>query len=267
MFWRILVVFISMAMADAVCADGIQSTDVVGTSFHVRLKSGKELGPRDLVGAVMTLDLAGIGRRAIRIDDVTPDVRDKNGEVLLYQISLRDDASGTWHNACGADPDGNHLAFPLKGQWDKSGHRITETGLTLACTDGALAKCVRFGYKPWRTLADGTQLLRYHEACIHLVRADYCGNNSATTVTGTPIDIFDTIGIQSPENDGMAFEAAWNEHGAVCVAHSRIQRNMTLENLARTCPRLATQLGAQVCNEDAAKKADGAILFNRSRQD
>ena len=264
--YRSAVLFFSLFMlaAGVAHADGIQSTEIAGTAFRVILKSGRELGPKELVGAVIRLDLEGAGERAVRIDEVTPDPRDKDGEVLLYKTSMRDESTGEWGDTCGPDPDGKHLAFPLQGKWDITGHRISETGLTLACTGGALGKCVRLGYKPWKTAKDGTPLLRYHEACVHLIRADYCGNDNATTVTGTPIDTFDVLGIQQPEEDGMRFEAAWNEHGAVCVAHPRIPQNMTLEKLALTCPRLAGHLGEQACSEDAAKKSGDAILFNRS---
>ncbi len=264
--YRSAVLFLSLFMlaAGVARADGIQSTEIAGTAFRVILKSGRELGPKELVGAVIRLDLEGAGGRAVRIDEVAPDPRDKDGEVLLYKTSMRDESTGEWGDTCGPDPDGKHLAFPLQGKWDITGHRISETGLTLACTGGALGKCVRLGYKPWKTAKDGTPLLRYHEACVHLIRADYCGNDNATTVTGTPIDTFDVLGIQQPEEDGMRFEAAWNEHGAVCVAHPRIPQNVTLEKLALTCPRLAGHLGEQACSEDAAKKSGDAILFNRS---
>ena len=56
-------------------ADGIQSTEIAGTAFRVILKSGRELGPKDLLGAVIKLDLDGVGERAVRIDEVAPDPR------------------------------------------------------------------------------------------------------------------------------------------------------------------------------------------------
>ena len=259
-----ILLLMQLLMAGFSCADSIKSTAIAGTRFQVVLNSGKQLGPQDLLGAVLTLDLAGVGRRALRINAVTPDPRDAAGEVLLYKMSIRDPQSGQWTEACGPDPDGKHLAFPLQGQWDLTGHRVSNRGLTLACTDGALAKCVRFGYKPWKTLADGRSLLPYHEACVHLVRADYCGNNSATTRTGTPIDIFDNLGIQRPEpKDAMPFEAAWDVHGAICVAHPRIPQNISLTALAASCPRLRAHLGPQQCTE-STQTAGQAILFNRS---
>jgi hypothetical protein len=259
-----LLFFLTMLSAPLCNADGIRAINIDGTSFRVIRDNGKELGPPDLVGAIITLDLDNVGKRSVRIDKVVADARDKDGEVWLYDLSLRDEKTSSWNDVCGPDPDGKHYAFPLRGKWDNTGHRISDDGVTLACTGGALGKCVRFGYKPWKTTKDGNSLLRYHEACVHLVRADYCGNDSATTETGTPIDLFDSVGIQPPEQDGMKFEAAWNEHGAICVAHPRIPKNTTLENLARSCPRLVGHLGEQACEEKSMINSSEAILFNRS---
>jgi hypothetical protein len=58
---------------------------------------------------------------------------------------------------------------------------------------------------------------------VRLVRADYCGDGIGHTRDGTPIDIFDAIGIQHDEPaPGMTFEAAWRADGAVCVRHTRL---------------------------------------------
>ena len=257
---------VGICSANRALPDQLKSTEVIGTTIQVSLQSGKILRTAELVGAVLELDLAGIGIRSVRIDSVRPDPRDESGEILLYRISTRDSGSGDWNPACDSDPDGNPDAFPLQGKWDNTGHRVSAEGLTLACTSGALAKCVRFGYKPWKTLVDGTALIRYHEACVHMVRADYCGNDSATTLNGTPIDVFDDIGIENPETQQVfPFEAAWDEHGAVCVAHTRIPANIRLEQLALRCPRLAAHLGERACSVDTARKIGNPLVFNRSR--
>jgi hypothetical protein len=257
---------IGVFAADRALPDQLKSTEIVGTTIQVSLQSGKVLRTPDLVGAMLDLDIAGIGPTAVRIDSVRPDPRDESGEILLYHMSTRDGGTGNWIPACDLDPDGNSDGFPLQGKWDNTGHRVSAEGLTLACTSGALAKCVRFGYKPWKTLADGTALSRYHEACVHMVRADYCGNDSATTRNGTPIDVFDDIGIEKPEMQQVfPFEAAWDEHGAVCVAHTRIPANIRLEQLALRCPRLAAHLGERACTVEAARKFGNPLVFNRSR--
>ena len=70
--------------------------------------------------------------------------------------------------------------------------------ITFACTNGALAKCVRWGYKPWKTV-NGVSLADYHQACVHMTPADYCGDGKAHTRDGTLIDIWDRLGVQKRE--------------------------------------------------------------------
>jgi ADYC domain len=81
--------------------------------------------------------------------------------------------------------------------------------LLITCTGDAEGKCVRFGYKPWGHAADGTPLAPYYQACVRLVRADYCGDGVGHTRNGMPIDIFDRIGVQRDEpGPHMSLEAA-----------------------------------------------------------
>ena len=128
----------------------------------------------------------------------------------------------------------------------------------LVCSGGARAKCVRFGYRPW--IAEDAAA---YNACVRMVRADYCGDGAGTTRDGISIDLYDDRGIQKAENlPAHAFEAGWTEGGAVCVAHVRVTENTSLDTLARSCPRLAGKLGA-TCTEDSARVL-GARLFNRS---
>lgn len=95
-----------------------------------------------------------------------------------------------------------------------------------------------------------------------LMRADYCGNGIGLTRNGMLIDL--TVnGIQKPGHaPGFQFDAGWSPAGAVCVHHTRVPENATLQTLARDCPKLAHKLGAS-CTEEAARSA-GGLLFNRS---
>jgi hypothetical protein len=181
-----------------------------------------------------------------------------------------DPATGALDELCEPDAKGERWAFPLKGQWDANGRRISDQGFTLTCSAGAQGKCVRFGYKPWKQTPDGIPLADYHQACVRLVRADYCGGQG-TTRDGMLIDIYDRLGIQRPadeaERQGLRFEAAWNPEGAVCVAHTRVPENMTLVHLGEVCPRLRGHLGDAECTADAAAsgRLGPVLLFNRSR--
>ena len=63
------------------------------------------------------------------------------------------------------------------------------------------------------------------------------GDSAGRTRNGTPIDIFDHIGIQRDEPaPGMTFEAAWGKDGAVCVSHTRLLDVLSTAALAELCP-------------------------------
>jgi hypothetical protein len=108
-----------------------------------------------------------------------------------------------------------------------------------------------------------------HQACVRLLRADYCGDGEAATRDSTPVNVFDRLGVQAPDPGAaaaMAFEAAWGPDGAVCVARTRVPEVLTLDALAARCPRLRGRLGPRDCPEPAgdAPPPGGALLLNRS---
>jgi hypothetical protein len=256
--------------APSSAADKIASVEVRGTTLIVHLSSGRVLQGLDLKGATLTLAVAGNRTpQRIRIDAVEPDPLDPSGETLLYRMKLL--AAGRSKELCTANARGKRWAFPLQGTWDAEGQRTSETGITLTCAADAQGKCVRFGYAPWKKLPDGTDLAVYHQTCIRLVRADYCGGHG-TTRNGMAIDIYDKIGIQprdklGDEATGLSFEAAWNTKGAVCVAHTRVPQKMSLARLGKECPRLQAYLGEQNCTEAAAESGalGEALMYNQSR--
>jgi hypothetical protein len=100
--------------------------------------------------------------------------------------------------------------------WDpSSGDRLAATGdgLTFACRDAALAKCVEWGYYPW-----DPALREHHQACTRMVRADYCGDGTAHTIYGTPVHVLDQVGVQGADPEQQyVVEAEWGPNGAVCL--------------------------------------------------
>ncbi len=177
--------------------------------------------------------------RRLRIDFVEPDPKDPGGEVMLYGLSEEDPESGAWRNACLPDPDGRRLGFPLAGAFTADGRYQPAPGkLLITCTGGAEGKCVRFGYQPWGHTPDGALLAPYYQACVRMVRADYCGDGVGHTRNGTPIDLFDRIGVQRDEPaEGMTLEAAWGPEGAVCVSHTRLPDVPEPRRARRALPR------------------------------
>src|SRR4051812_8146931 len=208
----------------------IRSVEIVGTAFRVTLADGRLLAQDDLVGAVLDVaDEAG-HPLTVRIDAYEPDPLDATGETILYTLAIPDGAGG-WENPCPPGPDGRRQGFPLGGRWPATGQHIEAAGeLLMTCTAGAIGKCVRNGYRPWAKAPDGQPLWSLHQTCVRLFRADYCGSGHAYTRNGTPIDVFDSLGIQKPANaQDMSFEAAFDVAGALCVARPRLHDGPTLD--------------------------------------
>jgi hypothetical protein len=245
------------AFAGDTSADRIS---VEGTRVVVTSPDGRRLTGNTLIGAKLDL---GIGR-VVRIDAVARDQR-SIGEVWLYQLSARQ-PNGDWEDICSPDPEGRRAAFPLPGYFDARGHFVNDhRRFTLACTSGAQGKCVRLGYRPWERDAHGRSIAPAYDACVRMMRADYCGDGRSFTRDGTRIEIANPgDGESSNARDRtFSFEAAWGQDGAICVARPRIPDETSLAALAATCPRLKGHLGARQCTPHIR----GALLLNSSRID
>lgn len=171
-----------------------------------------------------------------------------------------------WNYACGAKSVAigktvvPYQATAIGGQWNyqkgvpgggrkmiEQGDRDYDTKITFACENGAIGKCVlNMGYKPWAmaprectpgcfTNPPGTchcslhTLELMHEACVRMVRADYCGNGASHTVTGVSIDEWDNARIQtetavSTDPSGFGKEAEWTPNGARCLSQALMGR-------------------------------------------
>lgn len=190
------------------------------------LGAGSVFQVADESGRMMTL----------RIDRMEKDPNDVDGELQLYFVSIQTPEG--WQNYCQPDFYGVSAAIPIQGSWDWGGAPKSSAAgtFTLACTNGGIGKCLRWGYKPWKEL-NGVSLKPYHDACVRMVRADYCGDGQGHTVTGTPIDVYDRLGIQKPEPNASAteeFEAGWSPQGATFVNSPRLSDDM--DALVRECP-------------------------------
>jgi hypothetical protein len=136
-----------------------------------------------------------------------------------------------------------------------------------------IAKCYRWGYRPWVT--GYGDLVAMHWTCTRLARADYCGNGVPHTHDGTEINVWDTLPAPGPiqrragllSSFGMVFEAGWNTGGAVCLSRAR----WLLDDgalLAAVCPdRLVPPgLGRAVCNtvSEVLGYDPNASMFNQA---
>jgi hypothetical protein len=197
----------------------------------------------DLIGMEIniTVDVTGGNTSTsdfvIRVNDVTVD--EHWDDVFYYDLSISLKGSNAWTPLC-ADADNQPLpAIPLRHYWNETnGNRIDDHDvITFACTNGVLAHCVQWGYRPWAKArrckdwdtnknkhCEWVSLRDYHQACTRMARADYCGDGVAWTVPGTPIDIYDHLNpqIEASETD-WDIEAEWTPSGAFCLNDIRQQ--------------------------------------------
>jgi hypothetical protein len=174
-----------------------------------------------------------------------------NCDIWLYDVRLPNDldASGNPITFC---PVGES-AMALSGTWSTSGTFATSsTQFTLACTNGTISKCTRWGYRPWDSAlkSDGTTfsaLGPYHQSCVRAAMADYCANGTSFTQNGTAIDIYD-ITASIPASPGFigqtiakskhafAWESMFDNAGAVSVDHTRYPMIPSLSDPNQACP-------------------------------
>jgi hypothetical protein len=229
---------------------------VDGTEFVLTLEDGRALRSADLVGATLMMRV-GNDEVAVTIESVEEDPDSIGGDVFLHRFIVKNE-SGKVSDFCTSDAQGQNLGFPVP----KEGG-----GFELTCTSGAIGKCVRWGYRFWKEVSGGPPLRALHQACIRMTRADYGGDGSTFTRDGTTIFFCDRFNVIPCGNGAaMAFEAAWGADGAVCVAHPRIAEIVTLGQLAKRYPHLASRLGPDVCGEESAMRDPDALLFNRSEE-
>jgi hypothetical protein len=212
----------------------LASVSLEGSSLSGTLPGGARAIGSGLVGAELSGTLSNGDTVIVRVDGVTvgsaPDVQH-------YSVSAQVAGSAAFQPLCGAASDGTPVqAIALAGSWDESAGTLTggahiddPSVFTFACEGFALAKCVEFGYAPWRSVTEcsapgdcaARSLASFHQACTRMLRADYCGDGTATTRDGTEVDVWDDFSIQTDDAPTWSLEAEWSPGGAVCVDQTR----------------------------------------------
>lgn len=188
---------------------GLTGVRLDGSTLTATRRDGTLVTGAEFVGAKLKGWTASGARVQVRIEGYSV-----AGDVSSYQASYTmEGAEQGWKPVCASGGS----AVLLSGTWNEDGsHAPSDTVVTFACPGGALAKCVDFGYAPWRSL-DGTSLAPYHQACTRAVRADYCGDGTSYTQDGNPINLYDVVGVQQDTVDWTP-EAEWGEDGARCLS-------------------------------------------------
>ena len=180
---------------------------------------GPPLSGSAVVGSTWTGRVSDGTTFALRIEEAMQGTG-SNSDVWSYRWSVAT-SGGAWQPLC-ADAAGHPLfADATAGTWNLAqgvagggSYHPENSDFSLACRGSAIAKCIELGYKPW------TGFVRELVACTRAMRADYCGDGTPFTVTGTLINIFDDAGIQADTVDWTP-EAAWSPDGALCVSKKK----------------------------------------------
>ncbi|WP_438016030.1 ADYC domain-containing protein [Sorangium sp. So ce315] len=197
----------------------LAATTLVGT----RGTDGQPVRGADFIGVDIEGVLEDLSATTVRITNVV----ERNG-LSYYTVKHR--AGGVWVNICGEGVE----AIPVRGTWDAATGAYSDDGssFTFGCQGAAIGKCAEWGYHGGApqaecngSVCEGRDLSYLHQACVRLVRADYCGDGVPHTRLGTAIDIWDALGIQTEtQASGMSLEAEWTVDGAACVRHTRWRR-------------------------------------------
>jgi hypothetical protein len=192
----------------------VNGISVNGTSLNGISVNGISVNGTDFVGAELSADLSDGSALPLHIDAISP-LAAPNADTLGYAVSA--ETADGFVPLCGYETNGSVvLALVVPGTWNLSNGAWSDDGgeFSFACRHASVAKCVEFGYKSWLGYAD------YQHACVRMLRADYCGDGTPHTITGTPIDLYDDLGIQTDDAD-WPVDAEWTPDGALCINHNR----------------------------------------------
>lgn len=226
----------------------LEETWLEGSIFHGLLGS-EELSGMDFLGMRFIGTLEDGTSLTLRVDGITPGAG-ADQDIWSYQVSYQHTLDGQWYPIC-TNADGSAAnAIPLEHRWDYregvagGGSKIYDaTAFTFACEGAALAKCVRLGYAPWRSV-NGMSLEHHHQACTRMIRADFCGDGTSYTVDGTWVNLYDSMSIQIDTEAAWVPEAEWTTDGASCFS-SQTRATTPIACGERLVPSCATSFSTK----------------------
>lgn len=243
--------------------EAVSSASLDGSLITLVTKSGKIVSGTNLSGAKIPVTMADGSSAKLYIDSVN---QDTDPSIWLYMVTVQPSGSKKLALCPPIGGVGDPApAIPISGRYDATSGAYTADSsiFTFACINAALGKCALWGYKPWASKqecgTDGTcqpqSLIPWHQACVRMVRADYCGDGVPHTRNGTQINIWDNLGIQlQTPNTGWALEAEWTPTGAACINHTRWSKadpNSALSDLdyiRANCPMRLAANNPEACD-------------------
>ncbi len=198
-----------------------------------------------------------------------------NCDIWLYDLKLRDPNN---NNALIPFCPNGEPATVVPGVYSSTGQKTSiASKFTFACTNGTIAKCTRWGYRPTGSArkycnqnefcpADTAlyPLADYHQACVRAATADYCANGYSFTKAGTLVDIYDysprkySYGFVPRTRDGLVsssqatavvWETSFDKQGAAQIDHLRYQElegTSAFNTIDQQCPGLFSDASGDI---------------------
>lgn len=208
----------------------LSSAELLGSAL-IGHRAGRTYQAEKMVGATFAGTLGDGSPVTLRLQSAEVS---EGSDIWRYRFDYLD-PEGQWQPVC----PGGASSVAVQGRWDYrrgvegGGAKTADPGVfTLGCMGASVEKCLTAGYRPWGD-RNGTSLDAYHQACVRLMRADYCGDGTSWTTNGQPINLYDGIGVQQ-DTEGWQLEAEWDANGARCVnAQNRSRFGMMCRGRAR----------------------------------
>jgi hypothetical protein len=172
-----------------------------------------------------------------------PDGCRVNCDLWLYDLTLVD-TDGQVVSFCPA----GEMAIALADTWTATGQRTADASrFTFACTNGTIAKCTQWGYRPFGQAGWSNGVVKplagYHQTCVRAAAADYCANGHSFTRDGTLIEIYDYraelgeagfIPRTLQAETALVLESRFDQQGALEVDYHRYH---DLGSIQTVCPQ------------------------------
>lgn len=185
-------------------------------------------------------DVSSVASWAIPSSGGTPMLED-------YKLDWAEFANGAWgrfRDMCNNPPDressdlltmtGLNLYRTLLFEGDridalhKRDTAVDTTWFNLGCAGSALAKMALTGHtEASRVAGTFNTTLAERQTMLKMLAADYCGDGTAFTVAGQPLNWSDDRGTMKLSAAPLVLESRWNANGAVCLDKPRVDAHWT----------------------------------------
>jgi ADYC domain len=213
---------------------------------------GTQVSGGEFVGSIWQVELQATGTKELM--EIVEHVADPTAARYTFIASASSSGvSDPKLYTCPEDPDSGGYSLVLFRDLDvdpESGtHLERKDTIYFGCTAAAVGKAAVWGYSPWATDED------HHQTASRTARADYCGDGTPYTITGTQLQLEDGLGIQAFSDPSQLTEAFWGPAGALCIKEPRLYDVMDIHCAGNPVPFCSV--------EDTPQDWPGALLWSK----